>query len=101
VQGKMASSQQVAGATIMFNKRVCGKVKFSRVPKGSDMRFLRDCVRAGYKVESTGVYNFAAVRRADQRTHTWKVTKRTFRWLRAITVARTRGYRKYVTRLIN
>ncbi len=101
VKGKMASSRQVAGATLMFQKRVFAKVKFSRVPRGSDMRFLRDCARSGYRIASTSMHNFTALRRADQRTHTWKVTKRTFRWLQAKTVARTRNYRKLVTRKIN
>ncbi|MEV5030142.1 glycosyltransferase [Paenibacillus sp. LPE1-1-1.1] len=96
----MPSKRQVAGATIMFEKKIYPAVVFSNLRKGSDMRFLSDCLRKGFKIGSTSRFNFAAIRRGNQKKHTWKVTPRTFRILRAKTVARTSRYRPIVNKAI-
>lgn len=98
MHASMPSRRLVAGATIMFEKKIYPGVVFSNLRKGSDMRFLHDCMKKGYKIGSTSRYNFTAIRRGDQTKHTWKVTARTFRILRAKTVARTKRYSHMVSR---
>ncbi|MDQ8735770.1 glycosyltransferase family 2 protein [Paenibacillus sp. LHD-38] len=100
MHASMPTKRLVAGATIMFEKRIYPGVVFSNLRKGSDMRFLNDCLKKGYKIRSTSRYNFTALRRGNQKKHTWKVTARTFRILRAKTVARTSQYRPIVNRAI-
>jgi glycosyltransferase involved in cell wall biosynthesis len=69
-----APSKSIAGATIVFHKKVFRRVKFARVRSGSDQIFLSACRRRGYRIYSTSIYNFAAFRRANRRSHTWKVS---------------------------
>ncbi|MCC2684571.1 MAG: glycosyl transferase family 2 [Paenibacillaceae bacterium] len=64
----------VAGATIMFRKRVFRDVKFSRAYRGSDQIFLAASRRKGYRIYSTSIFNFAAFRRANRSSHTWKIS---------------------------
>lgn len=100
MHASMPARRLVAGATIMFEKRIYPGVVFSNLRKGSDMRFLHDCMKKGYKIGSTSRYNFTCIRRGNQTKHTWKVTARTFRILRAKTVARTSRFREMVSRAI-
>lgn len=93
-----SSSRSVAGATIMFKKKLYPAVKFSRLRVGSDMRFLRDGLNRGYKLRSTSQYHFAAVRRANQSSHTWKITPKTLKNLQAKIVAQTPHFRRIVSR---
>ncbi|CAM4080186.1 glycosyltransferase [Paenibacillus alkaliterrae] len=95
---KMPSKNRVAGATIMFKKKMYPGVSFSDLRKGSDMRFLKDSLKKGYRMESTGPHHFAVIRRANQRTHTWKVSDRTIRLLRAKTITRTKRFQEMVNR---
>lgn len=98
MHANMPTKRFVAGATIMFKKKIYPGVAFSNLRKGSDMRFLKDCMKKGYKICSSSQYNFAAIRRENQKKHTWKVTARTIRILRAKTVARTSRYHHMVSR---
>lgn len=67
--------RRIAGATIMFHKRVFRKVKFStNVRQGSDVRFVAACLRKGFRIYTTSSYNFAAFRRANRKSHTWKIS---------------------------
>lgn len=101
MEASMPTQRLVAGATIMFEKSIYPGVAFSNLRKGSDMKFLKDCLKKGYKIGSTSRYNFTAIRRGNQSKHTWKVTARTFRILRAKTVARTNRFREMVSRDIS
>jgi hypothetical protein len=92
----MPGKGRVAGATMLFKKAMYPAVSFKNLKKGTDMRFQRDSLRHGFRVESTGPNHFAALRRVNQRTHTWKVTKRTIKLLRAKKVAQTVKYRHLV-----
>ncbi|MFC5650043.1 glycosyltransferase [Paenibacillus solisilvae] len=66
---------RIAGATIMFHKRVFQKVSFNpRVVQGSDALFIQACLRKGYSIYNTSPYNFVAFRRPNRNSHTWKVT---------------------------
>jgi cellulose synthase/poly-beta-1,6-N-acetylglucosamine synthase-like glycosyltransferase len=69
-----ARSRRIAGATIMFRTKVFRRIKFVRARSGTDQIFLNACRRRGYRIYSTSIYNFAAFRRANRRTHTWKVS---------------------------
>lgn len=70
------ATSRIAGATIMFRKQVLHTVRFGKRRQGSDVQFIRDCLRGGLSVISSSPYNFAAFRRSDRRSHTWKVTER-------------------------
>lgn len=96
----MPNENCVAGATLLFKKEIHLNVRFADVPKGTDMRFLMDCIHKGYKIESTSFHHFAALRRADQSSHTWKVSAKTIRLLRAKMVARTDRYRNLVSQSV-
>lgn len=96
----MPNENRVAGATLLFKKEIHLNVRFADVPKGTDMRFLKDCFNKGYKIESTSFRHFAALRRFDQSTHTWKVSAKTIRILRAKMVARTDRYRNLVSQSV-
>ncbi|WP_220701169.1 MULTISPECIES: hypothetical protein [unclassified Paenibacillus] len=65
----------VAGATLVIRKRVFQKgVRFSNRSLGEDVVFCRDSVAKGFKIYSTGKYNFVAIRRKLSKGHTWTVT---------------------------
>ncbi|PWV94385.1 glycosyltransferase involved in cell wall biosynthesis [Paenibacillus cellulosilyticus] len=68
--------KRVAGATLMFRASVLEHVKFGKKKQGSDVQFLRDCLQHGLMLRSASPYHFAAFRRADQNTHTWKVQEK-------------------------
>jgi cellulose synthase/poly-beta-1,6-N-acetylglucosamine synthase-like glycosyltransferase len=69
-----APSKTIAGATIVFRKKVFRHVKFARALKGSDQIFLTACRRKGFKIYTTSVYNFVAFRRANRLSHTWNIS---------------------------
>jgi len=92
------SKNSIAGATIMFKKKVFPSVKFSRLRVGSDMWFLRDCLRKGYKLRSSSQYYFAAIRRANQKTHTWKISHKTYSIFNAKQIAQNDPFRRIVSR---
>lgn len=89
-------ANKIAGATIMFHKRVWRKVKFGRLRQGSDVRFVSTCQKRGFKMRSTTRYNFAAIRRANRFSHTWKASDRVLLSDPYATRIRTRNYRKHV-----
>jgi hypothetical protein len=90
--------RRIAGATIMYHKRVFRRVRFVRVRQGSDVRFVRACLRNGFRVYTTSRYNFAAYRRRNRRSHTWKIPDwKLLRNRNAVTV-RTKYIKKYVNR---
>ncbi len=90
--------RRIAGATIMFRKRVSKRVKFVKVPRGTDVRFVGACLRKGYKMYSTSKYNFAAFRRADRQSHTWKVSEKRLMRERNNRRIKTSNFVKHVDR---
>ncbi|MBD2867427.1 glycosyltransferase family 2 protein [Paenibacillus arenilitoris] len=93
--------RKVAGATIMLNKRIFGKVKFAtNLRSGSDRRFLNDCVKKGCRIHTSSPYNFAAIRRENPYSHTWKVSEKTLFGGKNVAVFGTNDFRSYVNKPI-
>ena len=87
---------KIAGATIMFHKRVFQKVSFTtRVVQGSDVYFIRACLRKGYRLYTTSPYNFVAYRRSNSNSHTWKVTAKQLLSAKNATIIHTANFKKY------
>ncbi|GAB2693297.1 glycosyltransferase family 2 protein [Paenibacillus thermoaerophilus] len=91
---------RIAGATIMFHKRVMRKVQFSRVRQGSDVKFVEACLREGFKLSGTSPYHFAAIRRANRLSHTWKVSERELLAGKSMRLIKTEHFEKYVNRQV-
>lgn len=68
--------RRVAGATIVFRASVLEHVRFGKKRQGSDVQFIRECLQRGLSVRSASPYHFAAIRRADRLSHTWKVQEK-------------------------
>lgn len=88
----------IAGATIMFNRRVFRRVKFARAKQGTDALFIRDCLRQGYRIYTTSKYNFVAIRRANTRSHTWRISDKRLLASKNVRVVRTDNFSKLVNR---
>ncbi len=100
-QRKHRSGQRVwaiAGATIMFDRRVFRRVKFVRAKQGTDALFIRDCLKRGYRIYTTSKYNFVAIRRADRRSHTWRISANRLLASKNVRVVRTDNLSKVVVR---
>ncbi|CAM3502614.1 glycosyltransferase [Paenibacillus lupini] len=94
-----STCRKVAGATIMFHKRVLEKVSFNtEVRQGSDVRFIKGALEQKFRVYTTSPYNFTALRRADRSSHTWKITDNQLLRSRNAVITRTSYYRKHVHR---
>lgn len=90
---------RVAGATIMFHKRVMDKISFNtEVRQGSDVRFLKRALEHKFRIYTTSRYNFAAMRRADRSSHTWKITDQHLLRSKGAVITRTANYRRHVNR---
>jgi cellulose synthase/poly-beta-1,6-N-acetylglucosamine synthase-like glycosyltransferase len=85
----------VAGATLLFRRTVFIRVKFANISLGEDVAFLRRCRRAGFKVYATSPLHFAAIRRKNKMTHTWRAADRKLLSGSRI-VVRTTNFRKFV-----
>ncbi|MFB4163992.1 glycosyltransferase family 2 protein [Alteribacillus sp. JSM 102045] len=89
--------KHVAGATLVFNKKVLQKVKFPDLNKGSDQKFLNQCVEKGIKIYSTDRFNFTCIRKADKNNHTWKLSdKELLRYGKKVNY--TKNYKYYVNK---
>ncbi|NBD27335.1 glycosyltransferase family 2 protein [Paenibacillus glycinis] len=94
--------RRIAGATIMFRKRVFKKVAFStKVKAGSDVRFVQACMKQGFKVFTTSSYNFAAYRRANRKSHTWQVSEARLLASKGAKIIRTADFKPYVDRTLD
>lgn len=90
---------RVAGATIMFHKKVLEKVSFNTdVRQGSDVRFIKGALEHKFRVYTTSPYNFTALRRADRSSHTWKITDSHLLRSKGAVIKKTAYYRKHVNR---
>ncbi|WNR43429.1 glycosyltransferase family 2 protein [Paenibacillus roseipurpureus] len=89
---KKGKKNSVAGATLVFRRSLFPRVKFKRIRAGSDMMFLQDVWKRGGKTRTVGKLHFAAIRRANQSRHTWKINQTTMRNMRATVIARTGKY---------
>ncbi|OIK14681.1 hypothetical protein BIV60_11065 [Bacillus sp. MUM 116] len=70
-------SDTVAGATLMFRKKVFEKVQFEKVNRAEDYFFIDQSKKAGFNVYSANHFHFAVVRH-DAEKHTWKVSDEDF-----------------------
>lgn len=66
----------VAGATLVFRKRVFRKVRFGNRTLGEDVKFCRDSRARGFRIFSGSRRRFVAVRRRRSLNHTWIVSDR-------------------------
>lgn len=64
-------SQSIMGSTICFKREVFDKVKFKNVSVQEDYYFNRDCIRAGYKLFSTSIYNHLVFKHSNVNKHTF------------------------------
>lgn len=63
--------RHVKGGSLVFRKAVWDKVKFpEHIEAQSDVHFIRNCSREGFKVYSVSKYNYVCVRREDTSSHT-------------------------------
>ena len=90
--------KRIAGATIMYHKRVFRRVKFVKVRMGTDVRFISACLRRGLRVYTTSRYNFAAIRRRNRNSHTWNVPDKTLLSNKNAQIVRTKDFKNYVIR---
>ncbi len=88
----------IAGATIIFRRRVFQHVKFISVARGTDARFLSACKKRGFKMYSTSKYNFAAVRRVNLHSHTWRISEQELLTEKNKQIIRTPDYKRYVNK---
>jgi hypothetical protein len=58
----------------LFKREVAEKVKMRNLSKGEDTNFLKDCIKAGFKIYSTDPYNFVYMRKKVEGFHTWDAT---------------------------
>lgn len=64
----------VLGPTFLFKREVAEKVKMQNLSRGEDTNFLKDCIKAGFKIYSTDPYNFVYMRKKIEGFHTWDAT---------------------------
>ncbi|OLO37205.1 hypothetical protein BTR23_13845 [Alkalihalophilus pseudofirmus] len=87
----------IKGGTIMFKKEVYKKVKFIKAKVSTDLYFLRDCTKKGYKIYSTDRFNYTCVRRIDKSTHTQKSSDKSY-LKQSVIVCKTDDYVSFVTK---
>ncbi|OBZ13367.1 glycosyltransferase [Bacillus sp. FJAT-26390] len=94
--------RKIAGATIMFHKRVFQKVHFSRhVRQGTDVRFVRACLNKGFRIYTTSPYNFVAYRRPNNLSHTWKITDKQLLTDKNASIIDTTDFKPYINKSLN
>ncbi|WP_425446813.1 glycosyltransferase [Dethiothermospora halolimnae] len=88
----------VAGSTLVIKKEVLNKVKFdSKLKRGVDTKFLKDCKKQGFKIYSSDKYNHVVCRRPNLDEHTWQISQKDF--LRTLKyIAHTDNFEPYVVR---
>ncbi|MEX1031070.1 MAG: glycosyltransferase [Paenibacillaceae bacterium] len=89
---------RIAGATIIFRRKLFNHVKFIKAAHGTDARFLSTCLKRGFSMYSTSRYHFAAIRRSNVRSHTWTISERELLTESNKQIIRTKYYKKYVNR---
>ncbi|WP_078430382.1 glycosyltransferase [Alkalihalobacterium alkalinitrilicum] len=87
----------IKGGTIMFKKEIFKKVKFIKAPVSTDLYFLRDCAKKGYKIFSTDRYNYTCIRRGDKNTHTQRSSDKSY-LKQSIIVCKTDNFVPLVTK---
>lgn len=65
--------QAVAGATLVFKKKVFAKVRFPDRNTGEDYQFNTECFQKGYRIYATDRFNYVCIRYDNPDHHTWKV----------------------------
>ena len=64
----------VLGPTFFFRREVSENVKMRDLSKSEDTNFLKDSMKAGYKIYATDPYNFVYMRKKVEGFHTWDAT---------------------------
>ena len=64
----------VLGPTFFFKREVSENVKMRDLSKSEDTNFLKDSLKAGYKIYATDPYNFVYMRKKVEGFHTWDAT---------------------------
>lgn len=96
VENKFVS--YLPGATLVFKKKVFSKVRFPDRTVGEDTKFCKVSKSQGFKVYSSGKYNFVAVRRKNSSGHTWIISDKKLLERKAIVFPHVRDYKSFVTR---
>ncbi len=65
---------KLPGATLVFRRKVFGKVQFPNQNVGEDDIFCLRGKKQGYRIYSAGKYNFLAIRRRNSYQHTWIIS---------------------------
>lgn len=85
----------VAGATLVFQKKVWEQVPFRALNVGEDVCFQQDCIKRGIKRYSGSYEDFVAIRYSREHQHTWRVDEKEFKKQCKI-VAVTDTFEEYV-----
>lgn len=73
---ELKPAAKLPGATLVIKKKVFNQVLFPHQNVGEDDLFCVRSKRKGFKVYSGDKYHFAAVRRKNTSSHTWKISDR-------------------------
>lgn len=90
--------QRISGATLIFRKKVFERVRFRHLSESEVTVFINQCRAKGYKLASTGIHNFVAVRRKSIRDHTWKATEANLIRHNCKVIGKVKNYTGYVTK---
>lgn len=87
---------ELPGATLVIKRKVFSKVQFPNLNIGEDTYFCLNSKAKGYKIYSTGKYNFAAIRRKNSKSHTWTISDKELLASPIIKYPHVRNYKKFV-----
>lgn len=64
---------RVEGPTLIIKKNVFKKVKFRDLNLGEDVQFCEDCIKKGFSIFSTDIFDFVYIRHKTASNHTWSI----------------------------
>lgn len=62
-------SEHIRGATLTFKREISEKVPFRDISLGEDRKFCSDCMRIGYKLYATDIFDYICIRHKDNTTN--------------------------------
>ncbi|WCK56530.1 glycosyltransferase family A protein [Aneurinibacillus sp. Ricciae_BoGa-3] len=87
----------VKGATLIFKKKVCKKIKFPQKNLGEDAFFIKKCIQKKYKIYAGDRYNYVCLRRPNISSHTWHATNKSL-VKKCSMVCKTNNYQRLITK---
>lgn len=86
----------LAGATLVIDKEVFKKVKFSeKIVVGSDSDFCKNCTKQGFKLYSGNRFDYVCIRNSDKNKHTWKIDDKDL-FAYSIKIVNTENFMRYI-----